>query len=92
MQKEFNDTGLCVPDLHYMVGTSKKIHRIIQLIDKGRYFTINRPRQFGKTTTISLLHAHLNRNDRYIALNISFEDIDSVTYQNRKALSQFFWI
>ncbi len=52
MQREFNDTGLCIPGRHYMVDISKKIETIIHLIEKGKYFSINRPRQFGKTTTI----------------------------------------
>ena len=61
MPKKFNDTGLCIPDRHYMVDISNKIHQIIQLTGDGEYFTINRPRQFGKTTTLSLLAKHLNR-------------------------------
>jgi hypothetical protein len=69
MQKEFNDTGLCIPGRHYMVDTSKKIERILHLIDKGRYFTINRPRQFGKTTTLSLLARKLNQKQDYLAVN-----------------------
>ncbi len=50
---EFNDTGLCIPGRHYMADTSRKIEDIIRLVDKGKYFTINRPRQFGKTTISS---------------------------------------
>jgi len=82
MQKEFNDTGLCVPHLHYMADTSKKIEQILRLVGKGKYFTINRPRQFGKTTILSLLAKHLNQQDDYLALKISFEGIDRVTYEN----------
>ncbi len=52
MKRKFNDTGLCVPHRHYMVDTSAKIEQIIQLVEAGEYFTINRPRQFGKTTTL----------------------------------------
>jgi hypothetical protein len=82
MQKEFNDTGLCVPHLHYMADTSRKIEEIVRLVEKGKYFTINRPRQFGKTTILSLLAKHLNRQNDYLALKISFEGIDRVTYEN----------
>ena len=53
MKKEFNDVGLCVANRHYMVDTSSKIAKILDLIEQGKYFTINRPRQFGKTTTLS---------------------------------------
>jgi len=81
MQKEFNDTGLCVPHRHYMVDISAKIEKISELVAKGKYFTINRPRQFGKTTTLSQLARQLNQRGDYLALSISFEGIDSETYQ-----------
>ncbi|MDO4547773.1 MAG: ATP-binding protein, partial [Clostridia bacterium] len=56
-RKVFNITGPCVPDLHYMVDTGKKIDEIIKdYVDAGEYFTINRARQYGKTTTLELLY------------------------------------
>jgi len=82
MQKEFNDTGLCVPHRHYMVDISAKVEKISELVAKSKYFTINRPRQFGKTTTLSQLARQLNQRGDYLALSISFEDIDSETYQD----------
>ena len=37
-----------------MVDISGKVDRIIkEYVEKGRYFTINRARQYGKTTTLS---------------------------------------
>ena len=68
--KRFNYTGTCIPEKHYMVDTSDKIKKIIKYIDYGDYFTINRPRQYGKTTSISLLERSLK--DRYILISISF--------------------
>ena len=50
--REFNVTGLCVPDKHYMVDISEKIDLIYKLVESKKYFTINRGRQYGKTTTI----------------------------------------
>ncbi len=85
MRKEFNDTGLCIPGKHYMVDTSHKIRQILQLVEDGKYFAISRPRQFGKTTTLSLLTKQLNQRDDYLALNISFEDIDTETCQDRQS-------
>ncbi|MCP4353384.1 MAG: AAA family ATPase [Desulfobacterales bacterium] len=90
MQKEFNDTGLCIPDRHYMAETSHKLEKIIQLIEKGKYFTINRPRQFGKTTTLSLLAGKLNQDKDCTALRISFEEIDMDTYQNQESFIRIF--
>ena len=40
--REFNMTGLCVPELHYMVDISTKLTQIRKIVDKGNYFTINR--------------------------------------------------
>ncbi|MCP4406122.1 MAG: AAA family ATPase [bacterium] len=84
MPRKFNDTGLCVPGRHYMVDTSGKIEQIIGLVEEGAYFTINRPRQFGKTTTLSLLAKRLNQRDDVVALKISFEEIDTATYQHHE--------
>lgn len=53
--KEFNTTGTCIHDMHYMVNTQQKLDSVIELIEKRKYFTINRSRQFGKTTTLLTL-------------------------------------
>jgi predicted AAA+ superfamily ATPase len=42
-----------------MVDTSNKIDKIIKLIEEEEYFIINRPRQYGKTTTLFLLNNKL---------------------------------
>ncbi|MEK8015412.1 MAG: AAA-like domain-containing protein [Candidatus Parabeggiatoa sp.] len=91
MPKRFNDTGLCIPSKHYMVDTNLKLKQIIQLVERGDYFTINRPRQFGKTTTLSLLAKQLNQRDDCVALKISFEEIDSDSYQNQATFISIFW-
>ncbi len=83
MEREFNDTGLCVPGRHYMADTSGKIESILRLIEKGKYFTISRPRQFGKTTTLALLDKQLNERDDYVVLKITFEEIDPDFYQEQ---------
>lgn len=57
MKKRFNTTGVCVHRKHYMVDISNKLNEIKELIENEYYFTINRPRQYGKTTT---LHAISN--------------------------------
>jgi len=88
MEREFNDTGLCVPNWHYMVDTSEKIGDIIRLVEKGKYFTINRPRQFGKTTTLSLLDKQLNERDDYVVLKITFEEIDPDAYQEQEYIHE----
>lgn len=71
-EKKFNTTGICIPSLHYMVDTTDMISEIIEdYIEPGEYFTMNRARQFGKTTTLELLYQKLK--EKYIVLDLSFE-------------------
>lgn len=73
--KKFNTTGICIPSLHYMADTSEMIDRIIEdYIEQEEYFTINRARQFGKTTTLELLYHKLK--EKYIVIDLSFEATD----------------
>ena len=75
-RKKFNVTGLCVPGRHYMVDTSGKIERIVHdYIEQGEYFTINRARQYGKTTTLSLLEKRMQGS--YTVIRMSFEGKES---------------
>lgn len=77
MEKYFNIEGTCIPELHYMVDTSDKIEDIVQhYILQDKYFTINRARQFGKTTTLEALYRRL-RNEYYV-VDITFEFADAV--------------
>ena len=48
MKKEFNITGSCNPEWHYMVDTSKRFAAVEELIERGKYFTINRARQYAR--------------------------------------------
>jgi hypothetical protein len=88
--KDFNDTGLCIPEKHYMVNTTPKLHKVMKLIEKGKYFTFNRPRQFGKTTSISLLFKKLQQDDTYLPLRMSFEGIGDDVFKNQDTLCQGF--
>ena len=56
MGKVFNTTAVCVPEEHYMVNIDTRLKEIRKLVDGGKYFTINRARQYGKTTTLRALH------------------------------------
>jgi hypothetical protein len=69
--RKFNVTGLCVPERNYMVDISEKIEKIFAMVEDGSYFTINRGRQYGKTTTINLLKKRLPKD--YICASISFQ-------------------
>ncbi|WP_097016647.1 AAA-like domain-containing protein [Orenia metallireducens] len=89
MMKEFNVTGTCIPDKHYMVDISNKLAQIEKLVEKGRYFTINRPRQYGKTTTIYLLGRRLTKRG-YLVISISFEGMSSKVFNSEESFIKSF--
>ncbi|MCL2165131.1 MAG: AAA-like domain-containing protein [Oscillospiraceae bacterium] len=86
--KRFNVTGLCVPEKHYTVNISDKLEKIKEMVDYGYYFTINRARQYGKTTTLSLLKKTL-KND-YIVASISFEGLGDGSFETSDAFCRIF--
>ena len=86
--REFNVTGLCVPDKHYMADTSEKIAKIMELVAKGKYFTINRGRQYGKTTTLALLEKRLPKE--YTVIRISFEGVSDSMFEAEDNFCQGF--
>lgn len=72
-RREFNTAGTCFPDQHYMVDITDRLEVIRDLIGKGKYFCINRGRQYGKSTTFEALPEFLK--DEYTVFQISFEDL-----------------
>ena len=88
MKKRFNTTGSCNPAMHYMVDTSKKLAQIEEYIDDGLYFTINRARQFGKTTTLNAMLRLFA--DEYIVIKISFEGFGPDSYKNEETFVRSF--
>ena len=76
--KEFNTTAVCIPSKHYMVDITERIKSIKQLVDDGKYFTINRARQYGKTTTLNALAAYLSSS--YDVLSIDFQDVTDALF------------
>jgi energy-coupling factor transporter ATP-binding protein EcfA2 len=90
MRKEFNTTGTCFPHLHYMADISTKFDFAVSLVEKGKYFAINRPRQYGKTTMLESLSRALIKSDEWLVFNISFEGIDSQTSAEMTSFCQAF--
>ena len=88
MRKKFNVTGSCNPERHYMVDTAERFKTVQTLIDYGEYFTINRARQYGKTTTLDAIWRKLS--DRYLVVPLSLEGIDSTAYASNEAFAAMF--
>ena len=84
--REFNVTGICVPHMHYMVDISEKIEKIFKLVEGMKYFTINRGRQYGKTTTIGRLRKRLPAD--YICASISFQYSEDKMFANEEGFCQ----
>ena len=76
--RRFNVTGLCIPEEDYMVNISGKIEQIRELVEDRKYFTINRARQYGKTTMLAALKRSLN--DEYLVASISFEGLGDESF------------
>ncbi|MEO0043612.1 MAG: hypothetical protein RL329_3060 [Bacteroidota bacterium] len=90
MSKEFNVTGKCISSKHYMADVSAKMQETLQLIERGQYFIINRPRQYGKTTTLYSLSSALRKMGDYIVFNVSFEGVGNDIFASEMAFSQGF--
>lgn len=90
MEKEFNVTGTCIPEIHYMVDISNKLDLVIKLIEKGKYFVINRPRQYGKTTTLYMIERTFAKKHDYLVISISFEGIGDLVFQNEQGFIKAF--
>jgi hypothetical protein len=90
MAKKFNITGTCYPDRHYMADTSEKLRQIFKLVEEGEYFTINRPRQYGKTTLLAGIANLLNASETYLAFNLSFEGLGTQDFKSDKDFCQIF--
>ncbi len=84
--KEFNTTAVCIPEKHYMVDLSERLKEIKKLVDAGKYFTINRARQYGKTTTLTALRHVLA--EEYTVLSLDFQGIDNDVFESGASFSQ----
>lgn len=88
MKRCFNVTGPCDPRLHYMVDIRKRLQEIKALVDSGAYFTMNRARQYGKTTTLNALADFLK--DDYIVIQLDFQKMSGNDFADETAFSNAF--
>ena len=88
MTKEFNTTGSCNPQMHYMVDTEERFKAVESLIDKGKYFTINRARQYGKTTLLQTIRRRMS--GQYLVVQNSFEGVGDDPFKTESAFVRMF--
>lgn len=85
----FNTTGICDPSEHYMVDLTQRLSEVRKLVDEGKYFTINRARQFGKTTTLHALAALLSQD--YLVISMDFQmQMSDAKFRNENSFSLAF--
>jgi len=73
-----------------MVDVGEKLFHIMNLIEDEQYFTINRARQYGKTTTIFLLEKAFASNPDYVCISISFEGVGAAMFESDENFCQHF--
>ena len=86
--KKFNTTAVCIPSKHYMVDLSGRVKEIKKLVDDGKYFCINRARQYGKTTTLTALKNTLS--EEYTVIYLDFQGIGSSGFETEEKFVQEF--
>lgn len=88
MERSFNITGACNPQEHYMVNLDSRLAEIKKMVDAGKYFVINRGRQYGKTTTLKALEQYLS--EQYIVIRMDFQFLDASDFENARTFVKAF--
>nr|WP_300846180.1 AAA-like domain-containing protein [uncultured Acetatifactor sp.] len=88
MAKSFHTNGSCDPQLHYMVDLSSRLRDIRKMVDEGKYFTINRARQYGKTTMLAALADYLK--DDYSVISMDFQTISHADFETEQSFAAAF--
>lgn len=83
VKKVFNVSADCKPELHYMVDISDRLEQIKAMVDAGQYFTINRARQYGKTTTLRALARFLKED--YVVASLDFQMMSHANFESEQA-------
>lgn len=87
--RTFNTTGVCNPEQHYMVDLAERLAQVRILVDAGNYFTINRARQFGKTTMLNALTGYLNHE--YYVVSMDFQmQMSNAKFKNENSFALAF--
>ena len=71
-----------------MVDISDRLEQIKKMIDSGQYFTINRARQYGKTTTLRALAKYLEQD--YVVVSLDFQLMSHKDFEEEGAFVKAF--
>jgi len=83
MERYFNTEGLCNPEEHYMIRLDDRLQQIRKrFVDRGKYFVINRGRQYGKTTTLRALAKDLRKD--YLVVSLDFQMMSTTSFEHEK--------
>lgn len=88
MGRYFNVNAACSADLHYMVDLTDRLRQIRDMVDAGQYFTINRARQYGKTTILQALGEFLSAD--YTVVSMDFQMISYEEFGNEQRFAAAF--
>ena len=93
MHRYFNITGCCNPQEHYMVNLDSRLAQIKKKVDRGQYFSINKGRQYGKTTILKALREYLKNDYVVISMDFQFVSTSEFATENRfvKAFARLLW-
>ena len=87
--RHFNTEGVCRPEEHYMVRLDDRLAQIkTELVDKKKYFVVNRGRQYGKTTTLNTLERYLK--EEYIVLALDFQLMGTEDFADEASFARVF--
>lgn len=71
-----------------MVNLDGRLKKIRRMVDEGKYFVINRARQYGKTTLLWALNQYLQQD--YAVISLSFQGLSNADFQDEYAFVQAF--
>ncbi len=89
MTRYFNTEGICSPKKHYMVCLNDRLKLIKEkYVDRGKYFVINRGRQYGKTTMLRALAEYLR--DDYVVISLDFQMLSTANFADERVFAAKF--
>ena len=71
-----------------MADLSERVKEIKKLIDSGEYLTINRTRQYGKTTTLTELRKFLK--SEYEIVSLDFQGLGNASFRTEESFCRGF--